>query len=210
MVLEAAQQLLAKGLVVGVSGNVSMRLACGGLLAITPSQRFYDELGPEDIVVIDFEAEPVAGELPPSVESLLHIEVYRRRPEINAVIHSHSPFASTLAVIGLEIPPILEDQVIYLGGEIKLAPSPPPGTEDLSQQVLAALEGRNAALMANHGAVVLGLNLKEAIAACQLLEKTAQAYLWALSLGKVTTLSQEAIARGKAIFALRHHPPDAP
>ena len=209
MVLETARQMLKEGLVVGASGNVSVRLVSPDqdLMAITPNQRYYDEITPEDIVVVDFEVEPVEGDLPPSVESLLHIEVYRSRLDVNAVIHSHPPFASVLAVAGLEIPPVLEDQVIYLGGEIKLAPYAPSGSEELGHNALAALGERNAALLANHGAVTVGRNLKEALIACQYLEKTARVYVGALGLGKVVTLSDEDVAMGRAMFSLRQQQP---
>lgn len=211
-VLEAARRMLADGLVVGASGNVSLRLPSPerDLMAITPHQRFYDEMTSEDVVVVDFEVEPVEGELPPSVESLLHIEIYRRRPDANAVIHCHSPFASTLAVAGLAIPPILEDQVVYLGGEIKLAPYAPSGSEELGLNALDALGERNAALLANHGAVTVGRNLKEAIIACHYLEKAARIYLGALSLGKVVPLSDEDVAICQAMFRLRQQQPNSP
>ncbi len=96
-VLETALKMSEKGLVIGISGNVSVRLppANGrGLLAITPTSRYYDLLTPEDIQVIDFEAEPVEGDLPPSVESMLHIAVYQARPGVKAVIRT--PFGFRL------------------------------------------------------------------------------------------------------------------
>jgi ribulose-5-phosphate 4-epimerase/fuculose-1-phosphate aldolase len=124
-VLEAARQMHREGLVAGTSGNVSLRLPPEGgreLLAVTPTSRYYDTMTVDDIQVIDFETEPVEGDLPPSVETMLHIGVYRARANVNAVVHSHPVYASAISVTGHELPPILEDQVVFLGGGIKLAP----------------------------------------------------------------------------------------
>ncbi len=204
-VLAAAQRMLEKGLVVGKSGNVSLRLSAGGdprMLAITPTSRYYDLLTVEDIQVIDFEAEPVEGDLPPSSEALLHIGIYRARNNINAVIHTHSVFASAVSVAGLEIPAVLDDQVTFLGGEIRLAAYAPSGSDEMVEGVVRALQERNAVLLANHGAIGIGRSLREAFTACELLEKTAKIFLCAQVLGRVNALPAEALERGKAFFAM--------
>ena len=203
VVLEAALQMVARGLVVGKTGNVSLRLPPEGgreILAITPSRREYDLLNVDDIQVVDFEAEPVEGDLPPSVETMLHIGIYKARKNIKAVLHTHSVFASAIAVAGLEIPPILEDQIVFLGGEIKLARFAMSGSDELIANVVTALGERNAALLPNHGAVGIGRTMREALTVCELLEKTAKIYCCALALGKVNTLPDEAIESRKGIF----------
>jgi L-fuculose-phosphate aldolase len=190
-VLAAARQILKKGLVTGTSGNVSLRLAPEGkrsLLAITPSSRNYLSLTPDDIQILDFDAGKVEGDLPPSVETPLHIGIYRVRKDINAIIHTHSVFASALSVARLSIPAIIEEQVAYLGGEIKLARYAPSGSPDLVKNVIAALGKRYAVLLANHGAVGVGANLPAAFHACELMENTALIYLLALSTGSVNEL----------------------
>jgi len=201
MVLETGRRMLEKGLVVGSCGNVSLRLK-EGLIAITPHGRYYDELEVEDIVVIDFEGENIEGELIPSVESLLHIEIYKARPEINAVIHTHSPFASAVSVAGLEIPPILDDQVAYIGGEIKLTSYFLPGSLELVGGVLSALEERNVALIANHGVVGVGRDLKHAFIMCELAEKTAKVFIYATLLGNIHQLNPGAVEVLKSIFMM--------
>lgn len=204
-VLEASQKMLDKGLVVGTSGNVSLRLPPEDgreLLAITPNRRYYDLLTIDDIQVIDFEGEPVEGELVPSVETMLHIGIYQTRRNINAVIHTHSVFASAISVTGLEIPAILDDQVTFLGGEIKLAKYALPGSQELVENVLAALGERNAVLLPNHGAIGIGRTMREAFTACELVEKTAKIYLLALMLEKVNPLPPEAVEVERAFFAM--------
>ncbi len=205
LVLEASQEMLKKGLVVGTSGNVSLRLPPEGsrqLLAITPNRRYYDLLTINDIQIIDFETEPVDGDLVPSVETMLHIGIYMARKNINAVVHTHSVFASAIAVAGLEIPAILDDQVNFIGGEVKLAKYALPGSQELVDNALMALGGRNAVLLPNHGVVGIGRTMRDAFTVCELAEKTAKVYLCALTLGKVNLLPTEAVEIEKAFFAM--------
>ena len=203
LVLETSRKLVEKGLVVGTSGNVSLRLPPEGgreLLAITPTSRYYDLLAVDDIQVVDFEAEPVEGNLPPSVETMMHIGIYQARKNIKAVIHTHSVFASAIAVAGLDIPAILDDQVTFIGGEIKLAKHALAGSQEQVENVITALQNRNAVLLPNHGAVGIGRTMREAFTVCELLEKTAKIYYLALSLGKVNPLPPEVVEVEKAFF----------
>ena len=205
-VLEAARQMLREGLVVGTSGNVSLRLPPESgreLLAITPTSRYYDTMTADDIQVIDFKSEPVEGDLPPSVETGLHIGIYRARPKVNAVVHSHPVYASAISVTGRDIPPILEDQVAFIGGAIKLASYAPPGSDEMVVNVISALGKRNAALLPNHGAVAVGHTMREALTVSGLLEKTARVYYLALSLGQVNPLPEETLQAGLAYFRMR-------
>ena len=205
IVLEAGQKMLEKGLVVGTSGNVSLRLPPEGnreLLAITPNRRYYDLFTVDDIQVIDFEAEPVEGDLLPSAETMLHIGIYQARQNINAVIHAHSVFASAISVAGLEVPPILDDQVTFVGGEIKLADYALPGSQELVDNTIAALGERNGVLLPNHGVVGIGRTMREAFTVCELVEKTAKIYYCTLVLGKAKPMPAEAVETGKAFFTM--------
>ncbi|MBA7603295.1 5-deoxy-D-ribulose 1-phosphate aldolase [subsurface metagenome] len=206
-VLEAAQQMANMGLVVGTSGNVSMRLGEHSgreLLAITPNARYYDTLDVDDIVVADFEGENVEGELAISIERMLHIGIYKARKKVNAIIHTHPVFGSAISVAILEIPAFLDDQVTYIGGEIKVAEYALPGTQALVDNVISALGPRNAVLLANHGAVSVGRDMREAFTICELAEKTAKIYICALSLGRINPLPAEAAKVEKAFFNFIH------
>lgn len=195
--------MLEKGLVVGTAGNISLRLPTKNeqpLLAITPSSKPYDSLSVDDIQIIDFKGETVEGQLSPSMETELHIAVFQARENINAIIHTHSVYASAVAVAGLDIPPILDDQLAFLGGGIKLAGYALTGSKAQVDIVLNALGGRNAVLLQNHGAVGTGRTMRDAFTACELIEKTAKIYLLALSTGNVNELPPQAIAAEKALF----------
>ncbi len=205
LVLDAAQRMCEEELVVGTSGNVSMRLTSANdrqMLAISPTSRPYDTMGVEDIVIVDFEGERVEGEQTHSIETMLHIAIYRARKSINAVIHTHPVFAGTVSVMGRDIPSILDDQVTYLGGEIRLAPYALPGSLELAENVVSALGPRNAVILANHGALAVGRDMAEAYTHCRMLEKTARIYIYALSAGEVTPLPAQAYELEHAFFMM--------
>ncbi len=204
-VLRTAQAMLACGLTVGDSGNVSARVPSVDrlLLAITPHGRYYDTLAPEDIVVVDEEGEPVAGDGIPSAELFLHAAVYRARPDVGAVIHAHPPMASAVAVVGRPIPPILEDQMIFLGGQIEVARHAMTGSPELVEVAVDALGERNACLLANHGALSVGRDLRAALCACQYLEKLSQVFLSAMLIGQVNVLPRDIVEAETAFFRMR-------
>ena len=190
-VLGAARALLAAGLTIGNSGNVSARVGGTGghvLLAITPYGRYYDELASHDVIVVNEAGVPIEGKGLPPIEWLLHVAVYHARPDVNAVIHSHPPLGSAMAVVGQPIPPILEDQLTFLGGQIRVAPHVAISSEEGTRCAVEALDGRNACLLANHGVLTVGQDLKAALVACQYLEKLAMAFLYASWVGRVNVL----------------------
>jgi L-fuculose-phosphate aldolase len=190
--------------VVGTAGNISLRVkATDGreLLAITPSGRYYDSLKVDDIVVVDFAGQRVEGELKATIETIMHIEVHKARKKINAVVHAHPPFCSALAVAGMDIPPLIDEQVVLIGGEIKVAQYALPGTPELARSAVTALGPRNAVILANHGVLAVGRDMREALTICELAEEIAKIYVSALGLGKVNLLPSEIVELEKAFFA---------
>jgi L-fuculose-phosphate aldolase len=203
-VIEAAQEMERKGLVVGTAGNISLRIkdASGReLLAITPSGRYYDSLKVDDIVVVDFAGQKVEGELKPTIETVMHIAVQKARKKVNAVVHTHPSFCSAVAVARKDIPPLIDEQVIYIGGEIKVAEYALPGTPELAKNVVTALGPGNAVILANHGLLTVGRDMREALTFCELAEELAKIYISALSLGKVNQLSADIVELEKSLFA---------
>ena len=205
-VLAAAQSMVRGGLVVGTSGNVSRRLqdpAGRQLMAITPSGQPYDSLTVEDIAVIDFEGEPVVGETIPSTETLIHAAIYQARPDVGAVMHTHSIYASAMAVANLDIPAIIDEMVVFLGGAVRVAGYGFPGSEDLAEQVVAALGERNAVLLRNHGLVGVGCSLEEALRICQMAEHTAHVYAVARIMGRARSLPPHIVEAEVELFRMR-------
>lgn len=171
--------LLDSGLIVGTWGNLSARIPGTDYVAITPSGRNYRTLSLEDIVILNVFGEVIEGELKPSSESALHLEIYKARPDIQSVIHTHSIYATACAVAKQAIPPIVEDLVQLVGGGVAVAEYAICGSDQLAQNAVKALGENNAVLLANHGVVGCGTNLHEAKVACEVVEKSAQIFICA-------------------------------
>ena len=171
-VLRAALFISKTNLVAGTWGNVSARDE--KYVYITPSGIPYDELSEEDIAVLDLDSEKQISGKKASSEVKLHLEIYRRKPDIKAIVHFHSVYASAFASMRREIPCYVEDQAQIIGGDIPVAKYAPPGTEELAKNAAKALGDKFGVLLANHGAVAVGRNMKEALMAAQIIEKSAQ------------------------------------
>lgn len=180
-VCEMGRKLLESGLVAGTWGNISVRLD-GERMAITPTAEDYTTLSPDDIPVVSLADGSHTGKKPSS-EWRLHAAVYRERPDAGAVIHTHSMSASTVAAARRDVPPILDDLAQIVGPGVRCAKYALPSTKKIVRETMKALRGRNAALMANHGALCLGRDLGEAFTCCQVLEKGCRAFIEAEFLG---------------------------
>jgi L-fuculose-phosphate aldolase len=187
-VAAVSRRLAADGLVLGTSGNVSARE--GDRVAITPTGARLAELETEQVSVLSLDGEHVDGELAPTSELDLHLGVYRRY-DAGAVVHTHAPMATALACVVDEVP-CLHYGMLALGGAVPVAPYATFGTPELASSVLDALEGRRAALMANHGAIVHAGDLDEAYDLSLLLEWACTVYWRAAALGEPRALGPEA------------------
>lgn len=179
------------GLVTGPWGNVSVRIPKDNLFVITPSGMPYNMLLPKDMIVMNMSGEVVEGELPPSTEYAMHLEILKARPDVNAVMHTHSLFAGVLSVSRKPIPLILEELAQVVGKEVPVADYARAGTPELAKIAADTLGDGGAVLLANHGAVGVGRSLNEALVVCQVVEKAAQTFIWAELLGKPVVISSE-------------------
>jgi L-fuculose-phosphate aldolase len=191
-IVAACLDMNRRGINQGTSGNISARVPEGFLL--TPSGIPYDEMGPGDVVLMRPDASH-AGKRKPSSEWRFHHALMTSRPEIGAVVHTHSMFATTLSCLGLEIP-ALHYMIAAAGGNtIRCAPYATYGTQETADNAVKALKGRNACLLANHGMIVIGPNLKKAMWLAVEVETLAAQYWRALQLGKPNILSKAEIDR---------------
>jgi len=188
-VITAGLRLVKEGLVSRTWGNVSVRID-DTFMAITPSGRKYDDLQEKDIVIVNYHDYKYKGNIKPSSELKLHGEIYKTRKDINAVIHTHQMNASTVAAARREVPPILDDMVQIIGPSVRVADYALPSTKKIVTKTLKALKGRNAALMANHGAVCAGRDLDEAFVVCEVLEKACKAFIEAEFLGGAKSINK--------------------
>ncbi len=190
-VIDTALRMNALGVNQGTSGNVSARWGEG--LLITPSGVPYERLEPDSIVFMDMEGTPRGGLLPSS-EWRFHRDILAARPDVGAVVHTHSAFATTLACLGRGIP-AFHYMVAAAGGlDIRCAPYATFGTQALSDHALAALDGRAACLLANHGQIATGPNLEKALALAVEVESLAGMYWRALQIGEPVLLDAEEMA----------------
>jgi L-fuculose-phosphate aldolase len=202
-VIEAARAMISAGMVVGTQGNISLRFhdpAHGQLIAITPSSTYYDSMLPDDVVIMDLEGKIIDGIKRPSVETGLHLKVYAARENVNAVVHTHPVFASIVSVTAARIPAITDDQVIYLGGEIRVAEHAVPGSDQLVKNVVSALKQGNAVIMSNHGALTAGRDMRQAIFNNELLERISKIYVYSIASGKLKGLPDDAISKEMEAF----------
>ena len=188
-VIEGGLRLVKEGLVARTWGNISIRVDDTHML-ITPSGRTYEELTPEDIVLVNYHTSKYEGSVKPSSEKELHCEIYRTRKKVHAVIHTHQMNASTVATAHREVPPILDDMTQIIGPTVRVADYALPSTRKITKKTVKALKGRNAALMANHGAVCVGRDLDEAFVVCQVLEKACKAFIEAEFLGGAKSINK--------------------
>lgn len=186
-VAAACRALAADGLVAGTSGNVSARDR--DHVAISPTGGVLARLQPHEVTVVDLAGEVVDGELAPSSELGLHLGVYERYGA-GAVVHTHAPMATALACVLDELP-CVHYEMLLLGGSVRVAPYRTFGTAELADAVLDALEGRTAALMANHGTLAYGSDVAAARRATELLEWASTVYWRAHALGTPRVLSEQ-------------------
>ncbi len=192
-VVEVLRILEEKGLNYGRSGNVSVRIPDKGHVVITPSGLVKSSLSPKDLLVVDMEGNVIEGEGLPTVEIHLHLRIYREYEYFNAVIHAHATYSSALAVAREGIPPIIEEVVLYVGGEVRVADYAPFGSRELAENAVKALRDRRAALLANHGVVACGKDLWEALEVLEVVERVAHIYVLSKAIGKAFTIPSEVV-----------------
>lgn len=188
-IIDGGLRLVKEGLVARTWGNISIRVDETHML-ITPSGRNYEDLTLEDIVLVNYHTSKHEGRIKPSSEKELHCEIYRTRKKIHAVVHTHQMNASTVAAAHREVPPILDDMTQIIGPTVRVADYALPSTKKITKKTVNALKGRNAALMANHGAVCVGHDLEEAFVVCQVLEKACKAFIEAEFLGGAKSINK--------------------
>jgi L-fuculose-phosphate aldolase len=199
-----AKKMWLAGLVVGSAGNVSCR-AGNGQIAITPTSVQYEALLPDDVVLVDLSSgEAAQSKREPSYELPLHLAVYRSHPEVKAIVHTHAPYVTALSVLRRPLPPIIDEMLVYFGGQIEVADYAFTGTEAVGTNVIRTLGDRTGVILANHGNVCVGRDLEQALHLAVVMEACAKVYVEALQLGEPVPLPDQAIAAGRRLFEARN------
>lgn len=193
-IVDVGRRLWRRGLVAGGEGNVSVRLGEGRLLA-TRSGVCKGFLEPDDLLVVDLSGRPLAESGRPSSELAMHLEIYRRRGDVGAVVHAHPPTATGFAIAGRPLDDCVVPEVIATLGRVPIVPYGTPSTDELPRQIAPYVRSHDALLLANHGAVTYGASLDRAIDTMESLEQAARSLLTAHLLGRVNRLSRGEVDR---------------
>ena len=197
-IAECCRFLAAGGLIAGADGNVSVRIDSGRVL-VSPSGVLKSGLTEDEIVEIDITGRQTSGSLKPTNEIDMHLRIYRERPDVFAVVHAHPPTATGFGVAGLKIDDCVLPELILLMGQVPLVPYGTPGTPDLGEKLAPFIAENDAMLLANHGAVTMGKDLKSARIRMESLEHAAKVLFTAKMLGQVNPLGREQLKRLQAM-----------
>lgn len=200
-VVAVARRMFEEGLVTFTAGNISLRIAGEDAFVITPTSRPYTTMKPEDLPIVNVHGQVVEGEFKPSSETPMHSMIMRMRPDVNAIVHTHSPYATAFAVARKPIPLICVEGLCTNSMAVLPTEYGVPGTEELGERVIEALNqqpGSQAVLIANHGLLTIGKTLAEAYATASKVETEARIYTLALIIGTPVLITDE------QVYALKH------
>lgn len=197
IVCKANKELPQAGLVAGTSGNVSQRDPETGLIAIKPSGVSFNDLRPEDIVIVDVNGKKIEGDHKPSVDTASHCFVYRSLADVGGIVHTHSKYATVFAIRGEEIPVLTTLAADVFGQPIPVSGYATIGGEAIGQEIVNNLDGGSAVLLRNHGVFTVGSTAAQAVRSATYVEETAEVSYLAKVLGEVTPLDTEAVRQAR-------------
>ena len=194
LIADYGRKLVQSGLTTGSGGNLSVLNAEENLIAIGPSGIDYADVSAQDVVLVDRNGTVVEGRWKPSSELSFHLALYDQRPDVRAVVHTHSVYATTMACLHREIPPV-HYLVAFAGKKVPLAPYATFGTPELAESVRGHIGDSNALLLANHGLVAVGGDLPQAFNVAEEIELVARIYYQACSIGEPVLVADDEMAR---------------
>lgn len=192
-IIETALKVQELKLIPLTFGNFSLRDPETGYICITPSGMPYETLVPSDICVLDQDNHIIDGNRKPSIEAPLHTAMYRKRPDVFGIVHTHSTFCTAWACRDGGIPCITAEAAELVGGNVRCAKFAPPGSEELAEVTSDAIGKDNAVLMGNHGAICVDENIDKALRDAIILEESAKVAYYAFQMGNVNTLADQMV-----------------
>lgn len=193
-VVRFGNRMVAAGLTSGTGGNLSIRNPEENLVAVGPSGIPYDEVAPEQVAVVDLAGKQLEGEAKPSSEYRFHLTIYDERPDVRAVVHTHSPYATTMACLHWEIPAV-HYMVAVAGKRVAVAPYATFGTGELAENLIATMGRDNAVLLANHGLVAVGKDMPAAFSVAEEIEYVARIYFQTRCVGLAPIIPETEMER---------------
>lgn len=199
-IIEAGKKMDRYGLIALSGGNVTLRMPLGEIL-VTPSGMIYEDMVPEDVLVMDIDGTIIEGERKPSVDTIALLYILKHMPDVNAVIHTHQPYATGVGLIADEIPCNLTTLANATKGSVKVCPYSSAASEQMGIEVVENIGDKLAVILKHHGVVSVGNSLKQALCACVYLEEAAKTYSIAYSMDEsVPELNEEQVERAVEIF----------
>lgn len=207
-VVDFGVKMVKEGLVTGTGGNISVRVPGEEAFLLTPSGMPYEQVTVADIVKVNFEGEKIEGKRRASVERNLHRYIYKQRDDVNAVVHTHSNYASAFSTLRQDMDPILDPAVCVFGEKIPTSEYARIGTEQLAINVAKVLGNSSGAFIANHGCVGVGPNLELAYGSAEFLEACSISYFAAKSVGEPHVIDEESVKKTMADMDESYGQPD--
>lgn len=192
-------QLLNTRLTYGTCGNISIRIPKQKKIIITPSGIPYHLVRPEDLVIVSFD-NTIQGKQKPSLETPLHLEIYKKRDDLGSIIHTHSRYALAVSAVKTFVPVFIDELFSHIGGDIAVVPYALPGSDELAENTIKKLEDKNAVLLRNHGAVCCGANLQDTFQTAEAVETICHIFILSTILGEIKTLPEEGKEFQRALF----------
>ena len=197
-------ELPKNNLVMWTGGNVSARDPDTGYVAIKPSGVRYEALRPEHMVIVDLDGQIIEGDLKPSSDTATHLYIYRHRPDLNGVVHTHSPYATAFAAVGKPIPPVLTAICDEFGGPIPIGGFALIGGEEIGKEVVRSIGQSPAILLQSHGVFTFGPTVETAVKAAVMVEDVAHTLWLAMQIGEPLPISDEAVAKLRNRYATEY------
>jgi L-fuculose-phosphate aldolase len=195
-------RLIDTGLTHGTCGNISCRVPAMDKIIITPSGVPYNQITPNNLSIVGFNG-IAKGKKKPSLETPLHLSIYKKRDDVGAIIHTHSRYALAVSAVRTSVPVFLDEIFSHIGGDITVAPYALPGSNELVDNVIKKLEDKDAVLLRNHGAVCCGKNLQDAFNTAKIVETICHIYILSAILGDIKTLPDEGKEYQRAMFEMK-------
>jgi len=199
--LAVAKEMLSCGLVHGTAGNLAARLPDGNVV-LTPSSLDYRTMTLGDLVVCDLDGNVVEGERGPTSEKSLHLSALANHPDVDATMHCHAKYCTMFALTRKPIPAVIEEVLVYLGGDVPVANYKTTGSVELAEEISTYLSDRAAVLMANHGLFVVGRNPMHSLELAQLVELTAEIVWGAMLLGEIVPLPDTIVEQFSSYYRM--------
>lgn len=199
-VCQANKELPKNGLVLWTSGNVSARDPETDYVVIKPSGVLFEDLTPESIVVVDLDGNHIEGDYKASVDTASHLYVYRHRKDVNGIVHTHSPYATSFAITGEPLQIYTTTSAAVFGGPVPVSDFATIGEEEIGKEIVEKIGDSSAILIRNHGVFTIGQSYNDALKSSVILEETAQSVHYAMTRRDISPLSNDVVKRGYEVY----------